>query len=296
MEPDALTDAELLAGPTEVELDPGEPAHLVVLADGRVGYASTGAFRPVGTDETLERITVNAGTARGTSLIALEFADGEVRATVAESRAALSKRLRTQGFSVSAQQLRPAGALPPVQAVERVSTDSTEPLAAQPATQLAAQTAPATGPIPAPTRAPAPAAATATQRRQPAPADEPIRQRQRRSAFDTLRGARPGAGAVGRGSLSLLRAAVLVVGLVVVAILVIYVLLVLTKANPDNDLVKFFAKRSKPLAWKFKDLFEPRTRKANITENYGLAAIVYLVVTLAIAGVLARLRGAKKPR
>lgn len=255
--------AFLLAGGTAYELAPGTRTDLVRLANGRIGYLTATSFRPIGDDDDLEQITLNTGDERGTSVLSLVFADGEVRETVAESGAAVSKRLRADGYIVSAQQLGPPRPPPPERAVERRGEAAQEP----------APTAPLARERVAPQP---PAAAPASS----APA-VPFRER--------------AAGLV-RPALSLLRLAVLIVGGVVVAILVINVLLLLANANQENGLVTFFRHASKTLAWEFKDVFEPRTTKAIITENYLLAAAVYLAVTLGIARVLLRLRGANPVR
>lgn len=295
-----LSDAVLLAGPSERHLD-GRPASLVLLDDGRIGYAAGDSFLPVGEDPDLQRITVNPGDERGTSVISLEFAAGEVRETVRESATAVGKRLRAEGYAVSVQRLAEPAAPPVELPVERL--DGTD-VAGGAATEVAAVRArPTPGPghdADADAGTPDPTAIAAMPaRREAAPVapaaeqtvpvesaaesrEEPAKRRRPSPAVLVRAG-----GLLGRGTLSLLRLAVLIVGGVVVGILVIYVLMVLTKANPANGLVKFFKDASKPLAWQFKDLFTPRTRRANVVENYGLAAVVYLVVTVAIARVLA---------
>lgn len=266
-------DAFLLAGGTAHELDPGTRTDLVRLADGRIGYASATSFQPVGDDDDLEQITLNTGDDRGTSVLSLVFADGEVRETVGESGTAVSKRLRADGYIVSAQQLEPAGPPPPERAVERSGDLGTE----------AAEEPRATAPVARERAALQPVAAQPVAA-QPAVSAEPAVPFRERAAE------------LVRPTLSLLRLAVLIVGGAVVAILVINVLLLLSNANQENGLVTFFRHASKTLAWEFKDVFEPRTKKAVITENYLLAAAVYLVVTVGLARVLLRLRGAKPVR
>jgi hypothetical protein len=293
-----LEAATVLAGPTDVELDPGEPADLVLLEDGRIGYATARAFRAVGDDDDLQEIGVNTGSARGTSVLSLVFGSGEVRETVGESGAVVSKRLRTEGYAVSARTLDEPGPPPPVGPIERLDEDGGF---AQPGArdlgaaryqdladeETAGDEIVATGTAQTVSLRPAGAPQSdAAPVGTPAPVDAsgPAARTGRLAAL------------LGRGVVALLRSLVLLAGLVVVAILVIYVVLVLTKANPHNDLTRFFARAARPLAWKFKDLFTPRTRRANITENYGLAAVVYLALTLFVARVLARLAPAKPVR
>lgn len=263
--PDGRDGAFLLGGGTGRRLDPAGRTDLVRLADGRIGYATPTLFQPLGDDDDLEEITVNTGGARGSSVVSLVFADGEVRETVEESAAVVSRRLRADGYVVSSRPLARAAPPPPEQDVENseLPHDGVVPTA--------------TAPVTVPNRTVPPT--TDVEEARPRP-----------------RLARDRAATYARRSFAFLRLVVLLVGGVVVGILVIHVLLVLAKANQKNDLVTFFRHASKPLAWKFKNLFEPRTQKANITENYLLAAAVYLVVTVAVARVLARLRGANPPR
>jgi hypothetical protein len=294
--------ATVLAGPTEVELH-GVASDLVLLPDDRVGYATATAFLPVGRDGDLEKVTVNAGDARGTSVVSLDFADGEVRETVPESAAVVSRRLRAAGYTVSAAKLGEADPPPPEQpldyrdepvpgapavtapvvdaepvALTKADPDREPEPAVEPVIEPVTEPAPASEPAP-PTRSTPVQPPVATE---PAAPAAPAAKKKRR--FNAGRFA----GLLGRGTLAILRTLVLVGGGAVAGILIVYVVLVLTKANASNDLVRFFARASKPLAWKFKDLFTPKTFRANITENYGLAAIVYLVVTLAVARLLRR--------
>jgi hypothetical protein len=69
-------------------------------------------------------------------------------------------------------------------------------------------------------------------------------------------------------------------------ILVAYILLVIFKANPGNDIVRYVGDVARPLAWTFKGLFTPRTLRVRVTVNFGLAAVVYLVVGRVIARLL----------
>lgn len=284
---DWLEGAVVLAGPTEHELE-GERADLVLLPEGRIGYATSTAFRPVGEDAELQRVAVNTAAVRGTCVVSLMFTDGEVRERIDASAASVGKALRDEGYAVSVARLGDTEPAPPAQPVEHF-----------PGSDLLAghdETAATAIVVPAMVRAtPATPVAPRMSKDSAAPGPIPVTGTDlpaKRPRFAAV-SARVAALAA-RGVFGLLRVAVLIVGLVVVAVLVIYVLLVLTNANPHNDLVRFFARVSKPLAWKFKDLFLPRTRKANITENYGLAAIVYLVVTVAVARVLAALTPAKE--
>jgi hypothetical protein len=66
------------------------------------------------------------------------------------------------------------------------------------------------------------------------------------------------------------------------------ILLIVLDANASNTIVSHVTDWSKTLVGPFKDLFSPSGRKAKIAVNWGIAAAVYLVVGLLIAGLIAR--------
>lgn len=78
------------------------------------------------------------------------------------------------------------------------------------------------------------------------------------------------------------------VGLAITVILTIHVVLTVGNANQGNGITAFFRSWAEPLALGFKDLFlsnpddDPKLR---VLVNYGLAALVWLVVS----GLLSRL-------
>ena len=71
----------------------------------------------------------------------------------------------------------------------------------------------------------------------------------------------------------------------VAAVLVIAILLVVLEANRSNELVEAALDAGRFLAGPFEDMFDLSRRKVEIAVNYGIAAVVYLVV----AGLIARL-------
>jgi hypothetical protein len=77
-------------------------------------------------------------------------------------------------------------------------------------------------------------------------------------------------------------------GLVVVVILVIRVLLTVGGANPANGITSFVTSWSDPLAWGFKDLFTPSDAKLRVLENYGLAALFWLIVSSVLTRIIRR--------
>ncbi len=80
---------------------------------------------------------------------------------------------------------------------------------------------------------------------------------------------------------------ILLVARVVALIIVVGILLVVLEANPENDIVSLVTDVAEFLVGPFEALFEFMDRKLEVGVNYGIAAIVYLVV----GGLLARLIG-----
>ena len=106
--------------------------------------------------------------------------------------------------------------------------------------------------------------------------------RRRRHRDDTG----PGAATVAarKGAWGLARIIMLIAWLVV-AVIVAAILLVVFEANRDNSIVDAVLEAGRFLAGPFKDMFSLDNRKTEVAVNYGLAALVYLV----IAGLIARL-------
>ncbi|HEX9337424.1 MAG TPA: hypothetical protein VF892_16130 [Pseudonocardiaceae bacterium] len=77
-------------------------------------------------------------------------------------------------------------------------------------------------------------------------------------------------------------------GLVVVVILVIRVLLSVGGANPANGITGLVTSWSDPLAWGFKDLFTPDDAKLRVLDNYGIAALFWLIASSVLARIIRR--------
>ncbi|WP_157430548.1 hypothetical protein [Actinomadura macra] len=75
----------------------------------------------------------------------------------------------------------------------------------------------------------------------------------------------------------------------VVLILAVHIVFVAFEANTGNGLVRWFAGRATDLAWQFKDVFQPANAKATVVVNYGLAAVVYLVIGRTLVSLVRRL-------
>jgi len=83
----------------------------------------------------------------------------------------------------------------------------------------------------------------------------------------------------------LVRTAAWIVALVIVAGIV----LVLLGANMSNVIVRDIHDAASFLVGPFKNVFSPKGHKANVAVNWGLAAVVYVLVGSLIAGLLVRM-------
>lgn len=78
------------------------------------------------------------------------------------------------------------------------------------------------------------------------------------------------------------------IGSIVAALIVIGILLVVLEANPDNSLVEWLTDAARWLAGPFRELFQLDDNKLQVAINWGLAAVVYLVVSRLIARLVLR--------
>ncbi|HVE69304.1 MAG TPA: hypothetical protein VNB64_12055 [Solirubrobacteraceae bacterium] len=90
-----------------------------------------------------------------------------------------------------------------------------------------------------------------------------------------------------RGAWGLARL-VMLVAWIVVGVIVAGILLVVLEANPTNAVVEAVTDAARWLAGPFKDLFTFDNAKTAVAVNWGLAAVVYLVVASVIARLLRR--------
>jgi membrane-bound ClpP family serine protease len=84
----------------------------------------------------------------------------------------------------------------------------------------------------------------------------------------------------------------------VALVIVVGIALVLLDANMGNVIVRDIHDAASFLVGPFKNVFSPKTHKADVAVNWGLAAVVYLLVGSLIAGMLVRMapRGAVRSR
>ena len=76
---------------------------------------------------------------------------------------------------------------------------------------------------------------------------------------------------------------------VIVLLIVAAILLRVLSANPANSIVKDIHDAGRTLVGPFKDVFNIKQPKVSIAVNWGLAAVVYLIVGGIIAGLIARI-------
>ena len=90
------------------------------------------------------------------------------------------------------------------------------------------------------------------------------------------------------GSMRAVARIIRIIAGVVAALIVLGIILVVLEANPDNAIASFFLSVSEWLVTPFKALFTLKQQKIQVAVNWGIAAVVYLLVGVAIASLLAR--------
>jgi hypothetical protein len=84
----------------------------------------------------------------------------------------------------------------------------------------------------------------------------------------------------------------------VALVIVVGIVLVLLGANMSNVIVRDIHDAASFLVGPFKNVFSPKSHKVDVAVNWGLAAVVYLLVGSLIAGLLVRMapRGVVRSR
>lgn len=96
-------------------------------------------------------------------------------------------------------------------------------------------------------------------------------------------------GTTARRGAGLLATVLNVIGIVIVVILVMHIVLTLLDANPANGLTTFIAGWAAELNLGLGNLFTPANPKMAVTMNYGVAAIIWLVVTTIVVRLVRRI-------
>lgn len=97
-----------------------------------------------------------------------------------------------------------------------------------------------------------------------------------------------GAGAASNGLLLVARI-VMWIATVLATIIALGILFVVLDANPSNTIVSHIHDWARSLAGPFDGMFDMKNPKTELAVNWGLAAVVYLVVGSLIASLLRRL-------
>jgi hypothetical protein len=82
---------------------------------------------------------------------------------------------------------------------------------------------------------------------------------------------------------------------IIALIIVVAIVLFLLGANPSNQIVSAIHDAGAWLAGPFKNLFSIHNAKLAMVVNWGLAALVYLIVGHIIASLLARMTPRRRP-
>jgi hypothetical protein len=80
-----------------------------------------------------------------------------------------------------------------------------------------------------------------------------------------------------------------VVGLVIVAILVVHILLTVFGANPNNAFATFMRDGANFFSLGLADLFTQPDPRISVALNYGIAAVLWLVITSIVVAIERRL-------
>jgi membrane-bound ClpP family serine protease len=118
----------------------------------------------------------------------------------------------------------------------------------------------------------------------------PRRRRYLRRREPAAEGTRDGPGAAGAAALAVTRLAQLIrlIAWLLAALIVLGILFIVLDANPDNSIVSAVHDAARWLVGPFDGMFKPHDRKLAIAINWGIAAIVYVIVGSLIASLVTR--------
>ena len=94
--------------------------------------------------------------------------------------------------------------------------------------------------------------------------------------------------AVARRGTSVIISVLRVIGLIIVAFLVAYILLFTFDANPANQFFTFVEHGANFFCLGLRDLFQPANPKLKVAVNYGIAAVIWMVITNFVTGLVRR--------
>ena len=87
-------------------------------------------------------------------------------------------------------------------------------------------------------------------------------------------------------TLTIAASVIRIVSIVFAAVLVVHVVLTVTGANPANGITVFFRDLADNLTLGIGDLFLPASESLRVILNYGLAAVVWIVIGLVLSRLL----------
>jgi hypothetical protein len=96
------------------------------------------------------------------------------------------------------------------------------------------------------------------------------------------------AAAASRKAIGLVLTVIRVIGLVIIAILVIHILLTVFGANPANSFATFIRDGANTFSLGLTDLFQPPNRNLAVGLNYGIAALLWLIIMSIVLGLVRR--------
>lgn len=79
-----------------------------------------------------------------------------------------------------------------------------------------------------------------------------------------------------------------VIGLIIVGFLVVHILLNTFDANPANQFAQFVRNGAYFFSLGLGDLFQPANPKVAVAVNFGIAAVIWLVITNIVTGLVRR--------
>lgn len=97
----------------------------------------------------------------------------------------------------------------------------------------------------------------------------------------------------GGTALELVAAVIATIFRIAAFLIVLAIIFVVLEANEQNGIVSFILDVGDFLVGPFDGLFTPEDRKVEVAINYGIAAVVYLIVGQLIAGLVRRAGGSR---
>lgn len=91
-----------------------------------------------------------------------------------------------------------------------------------------------------------------------------------------------------RGPLAVVATVVATIFRIAALLIVLGIVFVVLEANPDNSIVSFVLDVADFLVGPFDALFTPKDEKLEVAINYGIAAVIYVIVGSLIARLIDR--------